>query len=268
MFRQCAAAAVPLFLASRAMAADPLVERLDHAQINWTEGAVVATGSGAPKLDLDNVAQVRIAAERAAKLDAYRHVLEALEGVQVSVESTGKQRLANPRVKATVQGVLRGCKVQDTRYYSDGGVDVVLRCPFKGGLASALVPSGERTPPPTSGEKKVTGLVVDATGTAATPLLTPTVLDRAGKTVLGPKVLAEAALRTQGGVVYVSSLEEAKTHPRVGERPLVVSVGSVDARKGWTLTEEASAQLDGLDLGFLSEAAVVVVLDPKVGGGR
>ncbi|MEO1234050.1 MAG: hypothetical protein AAFZ18_34660 [Myxococcota bacterium] len=260
----CAGAAVLFSVAHASSAADAVVERLDHAQIDWSSGEIVATGSGAPKLDLGNVAKVRLEAERAAKLDAYRHVLEALEGVRVTVSASGRDRLAQPRVRTTVQGLLSGCSVKDTRYYSDGGVDVVLRCPFKGGLATALAPTGPRTQLSEGGETKITGLILDASGVGARPVLIPTVEDGQGRVILGPKILSEESLRRHGGVAYAASVEEAKTHERVGATPVTVRVSTASG-KGWTLAPGEADKLAGLDLGFVAEGSVVVVMSGSAG---
>ena len=148
-----------------AQAADkPVVEKLAHGEINWTTKSVQATGSGAANLNLPNVAAIRLNAERAAKLDAYRNILETLKGIRVSAKQMGKEALAKQEIKAQVEGIVRGCKVVDTHYYSDGGVDVVLRCPLDGGLATSLAPVGGQKPVTAEGPNVYTGLVVDARG--------------------------------------------------------------------------------------------------------
>lgn len=240
--------------------AEPVVETLDHAQIDWTEGFVLATGSGAPNLELSNVAQARIAAERAAKLDAYRHVLEALGGVRVT--ASAKADIGAPEVKAQVEGSLKRCRVKDTRYFSDGGVDVVLQCPLDGGLATALAPTGPRSAPlgGGGGESRYTGLVLDASGVAAQPALLPTVSGTNGEPLLDARTFSAEALLRQGGAVYVTRLEDAKAHPRVGASPVVLGVSQNDPKRGWLVADAELEKLRGADLGFLEEGRVVVVL--------
>lgn len=246
--------------------AEPIVDKLEHAQIDWTAGVVLATGSGAPNLELPNVAAVRLAAERAAKLDAYRHVLEALEGVRVTVDETGRERMRRPEIRAQVEGIVRGCKAQDTRYYSDGGVDVVLRCPFEGGLTTALSPEGARTPvPSTEGSSAHTGLIIDASGVSAAPVLAPTVVKPDGTPIYEPRMVSAEALRLRGATLYVDSLQDAKAHPRVGKNPLVLNVVSTHPKKGWLLSAEDARKLEDVDLAFLKEGRVVVVLNPRRG---
>ena len=239
---------------------DPVTEATEHAKIDWTEGEIVATGSGAPNLELPNIAAVRLAAERAAKMDAYRHVLEALRGVQVTVTETGRERLKQPEVRAQVEGVVGGCKVRDTRYYSDGGVDVVIRCPFDEGLATALAPSGPRTSPREDGTETFSGLIVDVSATSARPVLMPTVRTREGAVVLEPRMVSAEALRTYGGAAYVRSLDEATAHPRVGQNPLVVRVSDVHPKRGWMLEPGEGDELGSVNTRFVAEGRIVVVL--------
>lgn len=254
------AAAVTAADLPSALAADPVIDTLEHGAVDWTEGKVLATGSGAPNTKLPNVAAIRLAAERAAKLDAYRNVVEALEGVKVTVSETGAARLKQPEVKARVEGMVRRCKVKDTRYYSDGAVEVALECAMAGGLATALAPSGPREAPQKGRSVNHTGLVIDASGVDAEPILVPTVAVSGGKTVLSPQMVSAESLRSQGGVVYVKSLEEAKSNPRVGESPLVLAVARVHPKQGWLLDAADAEKLEGLDLSFLSEGKVVVVM--------
>src|SRR5688572_21131444 len=74
-----------------------------HGKINWTDKTVTATGSGAPNLKASNVAAARLGAERAAKLDAFRNILEAVKGAKVSGGGTvGAAIEASPETKSKV----------------------------------------------------------------------------------------------------------------------------------------------------------------------
>ena len=63
--------------------------------------------------------------ERAAKLDAYRNLLEQAYGVNISSRSYVRDFiLKNDSVKARVDAYVRGAKVLHTVYHDDGGVEV------------------------------------------------------------------------------------------------------------------------------------------------
>lgn len=257
------ALAMALLAPTAARAADPVVQTLEHAEIDWTDGNIVATGSGAPDPNLKNMAKIRLAAEKAAQLDAYRRVIEALKGVQITVTQTGRDRLSAPQIRAKVEGVVRGCTVKDTRYYSEGGVDVVLSCPFGGGLATALAPAGARATPPEGSKASATGLIIDASGVEARPTLIPTLSGPSGPPILGPRTISSEALRSLGSTVFVRSLSAAQALARVGKKPVVVNVSSIDPRRGWLLTQSEVGKLKGMNLGFLSAGRIAVVLSPE-----
>lgn len=67
----------------------------------------------------------RLMAERAAKLDAQRQLLEALKGAQISSTSTVEDFMAkDDRIRSRVEGVVRDACVTDRRFNSDGTVEV------------------------------------------------------------------------------------------------------------------------------------------------
>ncbi len=249
--------------ASVATAADdPIVEKLEHGEVNWTTKTVVATGSGAPNLKLENVAQVRLNAERAAKVDAYRNVLEALKGVKITAAEPGASALENAQVRAQVQGILRGCKTVDTRYYSDGGVDVVVRCSLDGGLATTLAPVKSYKKVKTEGEAKYSGLIIDAVGTTAKPALQPRVLDDKGQPVYEAAMVGPSVLRQRGAASYARTVDEAKANKLVGKSPLVVKAASLgDVASDIQISADDAQALRDANQTFLAEARVVIVTD-------
>ncbi|MBK8013614.1 MAG: hypothetical protein IPK13_19960 [Deltaproteobacteria bacterium] len=250
-------------LGATALGADTtLVEKLDHGQVDWSDRAVIATGSGAPNLKLPTVAAVRLNAERAAKLDALRNVVETLKGVQITTANVGATELERGSIKAQVQGLLKGCKTVDTRYYSDGGVDVVVRCPLDGGLATVLAPSQSKKDVSTEGAADYTGLVVDATGLKLRPALAPRIVDDAGHELYVQEMVGSGALRQRGATGYAISLEAAQRDSRVGKTPLVIKASALGQKPGELIVNVAEAKkLEGKNLSFLTEARVVIAMD-------
>ncbi len=86
MKRRCCAAWILvltffLFISTfLAWAQQPLTQAIGNGEINWGEQVIRATGSGAPNPDAPNVAAARLGAERAAKADALRNILETVKG--------------------------------------------------------------------------------------------------------------------------------------------------------------------------------------------
>ncbi len=93
----------------------------------WVPIKVTAKGGGAPPASAVNQAQARLMAERAAKVDAMRNLLEQAYGVTIKSRTTVKDFITqNDTIKAKVNAFIKGAKVIDTKYLSDGGVEVEM----------------------------------------------------------------------------------------------------------------------------------------------
>jgi hypothetical protein len=104
-----------------------VVERMGNGAVNWTQGLVTAKGSGAPPKGVTNIAQARLMAERAAKADALRNLLETVKGVRVDSETTVESfTTKSDRVLTRVSGIVIGARIVDTKYLSDGAVEVTM----------------------------------------------------------------------------------------------------------------------------------------------
>jgi len=241
--------------------------KVDHGQVNWTDRVIVATGSGAPDLKAPNVAVARLGAERVAKLDALRNIMETLKGVQIDSEITVKNEIiTNSKMRSKVEGVVRRFKVLKTKYYSDGGVDLVVQVSLDGQLASTLVkPGAKASDLPASGSAKNTGLVIDARGLKLIPALAPKVLDESGEVIYGSEFLDKKSLEENGVVAYFSSIDTAKKNARVASKPLVLK--ALKLAKG-TKTDLVLSNADAeklrdpaSNLKYLAEGKVAIVTD-------
>src|SRR5271157_4182284 len=170
-----------------------IVEQMgDKGKINWSEGYIEAVGIGAPPERYIGKPQARPMALRAAKVDAYRNLLEATKGVRVDSTTVVKDfTVESDVINAQVDGLVKGAKVVNQDYLSDGTVEVTVRMPMAGGFAQVIVPKAlekkpEAAPPaPPAGPAGdvFTGMVVDARGLQARPAMAPKVLDENGKEV-------------------------------------------------------------------------------------
>ena len=117
-----------------------VVENLRSGAINWTQGLVTAKGSGAPPKGISNLAQARLMAERAAKADALRNLLETVKGVRIDSETTVESfTTKSDRVLTRVSGIVIGARVVDTKYLSDGGVEVTVAVNMTGELLAVML---------------------------------------------------------------------------------------------------------------------------------
>lgn len=126
--------------------AQEVVERLSNGEINWTRGLVTAKGSGAPPSGVTIPSQARLMAERAAKADALRNLLESVKGVRVDSETTVESYTTrSDRVLTRVSGIVIGARVVNTRYLSDGAVEVTVAINLTGELLAVML---QELPPP------------------------------------------------------------------------------------------------------------------------
>jgi hypothetical protein len=133
--------------------------------IDWKTHTIKCKGSAAPPSTASNISQARLMAEKAAKLDAMRNILETLKGVEISGARSASDALKDEGVKAKVEGVLKNFKVVDTRYFSDGGVEVDVEMPL-GGLTALIVPEGARVVEPAQAQKSSESDVVPVSAPA------------------------------------------------------------------------------------------------------
>lgn len=193
--------------------------------IDWTTRTIKCKGQASPNPNATSISAARIGAERAAKLDAMRNILETLKGVEVAGAKTAADAMTDPGVRTRVTGMIKNFIVTDTRYYSDGGVEVDVQMPLDG-LVGALVPEAAKAAATPASAPTSTGLVVDASDLKVSPALAPRVIDESGKEVYGPAE-ADPAKVKDGMAAYAKDLSSAQKDPRVGSQPTTVKAMSV-----------------------------------------
>ncbi len=118
------------------------VEQVGTAgSVDWSNQMIRATGIGAANPNLPLAAQ-RSGAIRAAKLDAYRNLLEIVKGVNLNSETTVENAmLISDVIRTRVDGVLRGARmIGEPRYMSTGDVEVEVEVPLTGIISDAVLP--------------------------------------------------------------------------------------------------------------------------------
>lgn len=242
----------------------PLFARAEPGAVDWEKKVVKCTGAGAANLRdaQGNPAVARIGAEKAAKLDAVRNCMETIKGVTVEKGETVGGALAGDKVlTGKVQGLVKGYKVVDKRYFEDGGVELDVEVPMSGVLSDMLLPKAAAAPA-TAGEAAGTCLVVDARAHKVGKALAPRILDAAGTELYGPAMLSDAARRLGGGAMYAKDLDAAKkAHgARMGDKPVSVVAVGADGPDVVISVADAAA-LKGKNLGFLAEGRVVILTE-------
>lgn len=255
-------------LAAMVVAADTgtVVVTIGDVQIDFSAQSLKTTGRQAP-LPKSGAAEAPLwrAAEEGARRHAVRNALAALRHLRICGMQTGAEVIeAEPDTAARIEALLVELKPVDTKFYSDGGVDIVLAGPLAGALLTAIV-SGAASEVPEGGrpsEDGTTGIIVQAKGTGTTPALAPRLVDEAGTILYEAAMVTSAALAKRGMAAYYRSLDQAANDARVGGKPLIVkAVRTVEpASSDLVVAASDAAKLERLR-GVLAEAKIAIIID-------
>jgi hypothetical protein len=251
----------------------------DAGSVNWSNQVIQATGIGAGNPNLPLVSQ-RATAIRAAKLDAWRNLLETLQGVSITSETTVRNAMVeNDVIMTRVQGVLKGYRtVGEPKYLSDGSVEVTVEIPLTGALTDAILPNQLDGQPWMTGQPipqgvspyqpqggAYTGLIINAKGMGLRPAMAPKILDENGNEIYGSKFVSRKWAVEMGMVGYDKDLNRARTNDRVTNNPLVVKAVKVSgANKADVVVssnDAAAIQSAAANQNFLDKCKVLFIVD-------
>ncbi|HLL55709.1 MAG TPA: hypothetical protein VK447_19265 [Myxococcaceae bacterium] len=255
---------VALALCPAALAQGAGKEAKPAGSVNWQGQVLKATGSGAPDMRASSAAQARLGAETAAKMDALRNLISQARGIRISSDKTVGDAMAKEEIRGRVEGVIRGYRISDKRYFSDQGVELDVEVPLA--AISSVVNAAEPTEAiavKTDGEPTHTGLVVDARGLGVKPALSPKLLDGEGKALYSAGCLSEEARKQKAPASYFPSLDSATGHKDlVGAKPLVVKASKASG-SDLVLDAEAAKLLVSGNNAYLAEGRVAIVTDQR-----
>ncbi|MEA1935343.1 MAG: hypothetical protein U9M96_00800 [Thermodesulfobacteriota bacterium] len=269
-----------------------LVEQIGvNGSVNWTTGVLEAVGIGAPPERFYGKPQARPMALRAAKLDAYRNLLEVVKGVRVNSTTLVEDfAVKSDTIRTQVDGLVKGAQIVKKDYLSDGTVEMTMRMSLSGGLMQVILPKvaeveqaekpavalPERELPTVPGKEEVvsppapagvvyTGLVLDARGIQARPAMSPKIVDENGQEVYGSMQVDREFAVQQGMSGYARDLTAAQSNSRVTNNPVTIKgLKSVGPGRSNIVISNADAQViraAAENLVFLKKCRVMVVLD-------
>ena len=260
------------------------VEKVGQGAVNWSAGYIEAVGIGAPPDRSVGKINARPMALRAAKVDAYRNLLEITKGVQVDARTTVKDfTVESDVVNTQVEGLIKGAQVVDQQYMSDGTVEVRVRMPLYGNLSQIMVPLAiekrKSVPQPAPAAPAppapavtappapvtYTGLVVDARGIGARPAMSPRIYDEDGKEVYGSANVDREYAVQQGMSGYARDLTAAQRNQRVTANPVTVkALKTGGPGKSDVIISNADAgqiRASAENASFMKKCRVMIVLD-------
>ena len=279
-----------VFILASLTAQDDFVgETFDRGSINYADRTIQATGIGFIPVNVINAGQARRSAMRIAKQDALRQLIEIVNGVNVTSETTVSGAMFDDVIKTQVQGAIRGArKVGEPKYLSDTSVEVVYEVSMNN-ISRALLPMAERAPvlsyesvtatgtaaatdagqggaaaaAPASGG--VTGIIIDGSGLGLRPAMSPRILNQSGTVLYGPGQYDRDYAAANGVVGYAKTLGQAKADTRVQGNPLVLRGASAS---GTAKTDVIISNTDagklvsaGRSAGLLQDCRIMFVLN-------
>ena len=282
--------AVMMILGSLNAQDDFIGDVFENGSVNYGDRTIQAIGIGFIPENVINAGQARRAAMRIAKQDALRQLIEIVNGVNVTSETTVSGAMFDDVIKTQVQGAIRGARrIGEPKYLSDTSVEVTYEVQMAD-ISRVLLPMADKAPTlkyedvvvgsavtpgassdqessaeagPTSGG--VTGIIIDGKGLGLRPAMSPRVMNQSGSVVYGPGQYSRDYAASNGVVGYAKSLEQAKADPRVQGNPLVIRGSSVSGASAADLVISnvdagKIGRADG-SAGLLGNCRVMFVLD-------
>mgnify|MGYP001296469487 FL=1 len=261
----------------------------ENGSVNYGDRTIQAIGIGFIPENVINAGQARRSAMRIAKQDALRQLIEIVNGVNVTSETTVSGSMFDDVIKTQVQGAIRGARrIGEPKCLSDTSVEITYEVKMAdisrvllpmaekaptlkfgdvtvGGSASESTPSAEPSAEPSKKSGGVTGIIIDGTGLGLRPAMAPRILNQSGSVVYGPGQYSRDYAASNGVVGYSKSLVKAKEDPRVQGNPLVIRASSTSGASAADMIVSNAdagkiARADGT-AGLLGNCRVMFILD-------
>ncbi len=191
------------------------------AGVDWSEAKVTVQGMGVAPPNARNPAQARMMARRAAVVDGYRQLAEAVQGVNVDAETTVENMMVTSDViKTRVNAMIKGARVVAESVTPDGGYQVTMEVGMFGvsnSIAQAVMPKPEKKaafPEPVASvapaAPSVTvnvnvgvnaGTTAQPTAPAVPQVVVPSVPTPSVPSVSAPQMPAQPAISSSAGAI-------------------------------------------------------------------
>ena len=108
--------------------------------VDWQKGTITAIGRGLPPKGITNPAQVKILTMRAAKVEAYKNLLETILKMKTPPDRGMQEYLDERHIEMTrIEGFVKGAMLVKEEYKDDGSAEVTLEVPITGGSGLVAV---------------------------------------------------------------------------------------------------------------------------------
>lgn len=259
-------------------------EQIIEGRIDWTNNEIIAYGEGVAPDDITNPARRRLMGALAAKVVAYRNLLELIGEVRIDSETqVGMAMVQSDSVRIRLEGIVRGATVvQGSQTEVDGLYGVALRLKLLNDFSEAVLPVATTSVPDentfdeaeldsllTYSPEAYTGLIVDARGLNLQPSMAPKILASSGAQIYGVGVAEQHFVTNIGLVGYHKDPDHAASSDRLGGEeayPLIVQAEKVSGlySADVVVSNEDAANIRFADSSadFLKECRVALILGP------
>lgn len=263
-----------------------IVEKVNGGSINWTKGAIQATGIKIP----DNSIPInRQKALSSATAEAFDNLLEVVKKININGELKVETFDANNKaIIEKIGHMVKDAKIVEQKYLTDGKVEVTVQMELRGGFAQLVLPEGikqiddikvikssqkgdpsseTRSGPISPEEQKdiFTGLIIDATGISVNPSMVPAVVDENGRKVYGPAFMSREFAVQYGTCEYEKKIDKTEQNQRVGTNPLIVKGLRAEGPSGTNIvistTDALILRSRPEHLTFLKKCQVIILID-------
>ena len=255
-----------------------VVTQMEKGSVDYSAQAINAVGIGFVPTNAVNAGQARRMALRIAKQDALRQLIEIVNGVTLTSETTMSGAMVDDVINTKVRGFIRGARqVGQPKYLSDTSVEVEFTVPMSG-ISDIMLPPltvaaapvnntgvGGTAAAPTAASGGVSGLIIDARGLKARPAMGPRILDQNGNAIYGPGKYDRKYAVSNGVAGYSKTLEAAQKDPRVTGNPLVIKGVAISGtnRTDIVVSNSDVSRIDVADRNgnILKDCRVLILLD-------
>ena len=259
---------------SQARENDYCITPKENGSVNWSTGAVKATGKASPSDNTLNESPDAIL-ER-AKLDARRNLIKILK--QIAFNSTDSTSFSpGDAIMAGIEKRAMDAAISQQHYTSDRAMEVTIETNMFGGFLQLVLPEeigeitglkiipGREQSNKRPEYKKNTGLIIDARGIDFQPVIYPSIVSEQGDEVYSSRFISREYAVQAGVCQFSCNPDSIQTNKRTGSNPLIIRglrkggktnqsivISRSDAE---TIEKTAERHL------FMKECRVVILLD-------
>ena len=263
----------------------PSIVLADNIQnpVDWKNNTVTVTGMGVPPDNITNMAQAHIMARRAAIIDGYRNLLEAIDGINVESNTTVQNfAVTDDNVKTSVSGLIQGARIINEQALPDGSYQVTMQLnlygnnsvaaavkdaitvsqqmPFPNPSSNCQLPAPAQITPDTP---YYTGIVIDARGLELSRVMAPRIYDETGRIIYGNMYLDSDFIVKNGMVDYLQgdyTAAAAAGTSRAGSNPIIIKATALKNFNADIVISQVDADMilsANMQNNFLTKTAVV-----------